>query len=641
MSIPTTDYTRHEKGSSLKQDGYNKGVLKDENYKKFYESMQFERKTMDQLQGSDAEKVQKQLDDSIEFATKLMLMAAKNTGFPDEDGGGSKSKEMSDAAISIAQMSSTKALINSQMQSIEAQKNPKIDLMSLEGKMVDYNDDTKEFSGDSLKYNYKISHNEKSQSSFINLKFTISDSKGNTVKTIRQAGKTGEHKLEWDGKDNYDQTVPYGKYTISISAEGKKNIGEAYVSFPVQADTILSGIVENIKIKNGTAVGAVINGDLIAREQIIDIKNYNKPQDNNYITPDLIGKNIELDFSRAQAKDGTLEVYFNNHIKEPGILIVSLYDENNKFIKELISPQEVTEGVGKITFNARELGIEDRDYNVKTFVQGVNDPENIGKTELDYKEEAIVKGVNRLDSTITSVDGNIFSVHNIKSISGNYLSPIEQRRQEYIGSRITYRNDFFKYSENDMNQTALKFEKPKEEGEIIAYGQMNIYDCDTNEFIETVRENYEPYYYLDTDSKQKIDQYINDSFENIEYSTASAEQKIEINRYIEKEISNSNLTLQEQYQEDFSNGKASITFPAWDGNYQDNKKAEEGKLYRREFTPIYVKNNENNTTFTGQTDSELMMATVESVDEKEGGLFLNLIGGVQIPEEWVLFKPSL
>jgi flagellar hook assembly protein FlgD len=619
----------------------SKSPIKSSSFSEFFDGMQADRKTRTQIEGADITKAQQNIDNAIEFSTKLMLAAAKNMGFPDNDGSSNKSKEMADAANSIAGMMATKASIGAQMAAIESQKNPAVDLMSLKDKVVDYRDDTKSFFGEPVKYNYKVSHNEPSPSVVVNLTFSVLDKNGISVKTVRQTGKTGEHEFIWDGKNNSGQMMLPGSYTLSLKAEGSKTVGGTQVTFPVKAGAVLSGVVESVKFEKGTAIGVMIDGKLIKRDQITDVKDVIKPKENNYLTPDLIGKRVEMNFSRVQVKDGSLDVYFNNHVENPGKITVKIYDESNKYIKTLESSDQIGVGIGKLSLPNH--GLENGNYNIKFYVADVRDEAKPVDVELDYKTKLLVAGINSHAGTFMSIEEDLYSPHNIDSIVGNYLTPLQQRRQEYLGAQVTYRDDFFKYSVVAEPKTFTMM-KPQEDG-IISYGQMTIYDPATSELVATVKGRYNLFDLLDDNSKRTVNTYLEENYRElgspeIRYNDLNEQQIVEVNRKIEVELTANRMTLQEKYKQDYDNGKVPIAFPAWNGQLSNNIVAPAGKEYRREFTPIYVK--PDNTTFSGQTKYEEMIDRVEYVDEVGGKLSLKLVGGQTIPEELVtnVEKPS-
>ena len=90
--------------------GSNSGVI-GAGFSELYKSMDAPRKTPSQLMNSaeDMDKAVKSIDEAMDFATKLMLSAAKNMGMPSEDGN-VKAREMSETAQSIATMMFTRQM---------------------------------------------------------------------------------------------------------------------------------------------------------------------------------------------------------------------------------------------------------------------------------------------------------------------------------------------------------------------------------------------------------------------------------------------------------------------------------------------------------------------------------------------------
>lgn len=635
----------------------DKSPIKSESFSQFYEAMQADRKTRSQIEGADIEKARENIDKAIDFSTQLMLAAAKNMGFPDGDGSSNKSKEMSDAANSIAQMMATKASIGAQMAAIEAQKNPVVDLMSLKDKIVEYKDDTRGFIGEPVTYNYKVSHEEASPSAVVNLTFTIRDKEGLAVRTVRQTGKVGEHKFVWDGKNDKGQTMLPGSYTLDLRAEGRKTENGTSITFPVKAGAVLSGVVESIKFDNGVAVGVMINGNLIKRDQISNVRDFVKPKEDNTLNPDLIGKLVELDFSRAQVKNGSLEVYFNNHIENSGKVTVKIYDESGqKYIKTLEIPDEISDeievGIGKLS--PQDHGLEDGNYSVKVYIADISDKEEPVDVELKYKTKLMVAGINSRAGTFMSTEEDVYSPHNIDSIVGNYTTRFNQRKEDFDGAEVKYKDDLFTFAVGAAAKT-LKINKPEEEA-VISHGEMTIYDPVTSDLVATVKGEYRPYDYLDDPSRLLMDNLINRKHDGLVYDALSKEQRLEINRRIEAELlapvvdillpladpllivdpldPPARLALQPQYQEDYDDAKALITFSVWDGMLSDGTRAVEGKEYMRQFTAVYSK--ANGEVFSGETGAEFSTDMVEFIEEQGRELSLTLASGKVISEERVV-----
>lgn len=600
-----------------------------EKSEEFNKLMNSPRKTIDELknQGGGFESAMKSLDEAMNFAQALLLASAKNMGLPGDNDSGNQAQEMSAITNSIAQMMATKANIIAQEKVVEAQKNPPVDLMSLENKVVDYEDGSKSFFGQPVNFCYSVSHTDDSPNAIINLNFTIKDNNGKIVKTIKQTGKIGEHKLTWDGRDDKGNKVPEGQYSMSIKGEGSKTVNGVRNSFSVTAFAGSSGVVESIKIEKGTAVGLIINGVLVERGQIINVTDAPKATSDKPMQ-DLIGKNISLDLSKAQVKNGILEVFYNNHVENSKGLTVKIYDKDNKFIKIVNSGEKIEQGIGSITFNNAEL--KDGDYIVKAFVNDVTDQDDLKETELKYDLRVIAVGIDPYNNKFKSLDEDIFSIHNITSIEVDYPTPLERKNQEYEGVRIVYKNDLFEYDDN-MEPINFNFAKPDEDA-IIKYGLMNIYDVENNELVAIVKGKYKPYELLEEASQIRVRNFMTGQRVSLEqYNEGSDEIRSVINRYIEDGLLDGSLRLLPEHQANYDAGKAPINFSAWDGTLNNGQRAENNRTYRREFTAIYVR--ENNTNFSGETDRQAIEATVESVDEEDGKYFLNLIGGARIAEE--------
>jgi len=95
---------------------------------------------------------------------------------------------------------------------------------------------------------------------------TIKDSSGKVVRTIQLSGtdlESGEHKLNWDGKDNSGNTLPAGEYSFNVTAKDKA--GTSYTP-----DCYTYGLIEAVRFKaEGTMI--VINGLEIPLGNILDI----------------------------------------------------------------------------------------------------------------------------------------------------------------------------------------------------------------------------------------------------------------------------------------------------------------------------------------------------------------------------------
>ena len=594
--------------------GSNSGVV-GAGFSELYKSMDAPRKTPSQLMNSaeDMDKAVKSIDDAMDFATKLMLSAAKNMGMPSEDGNDGKAREMSEMAQSIATMMATKASVQAQMQAIEQQKKPAVDLMSLKGKQVEYDNSKKTFYGKPITYNYRVTHNESDPTASVNLTMTIRDERGIPIRTIKQTTKAGEFSFEWDGKDDRGVAVPIKKdkkgvyvaakntYTIDLRAEGHKIVGGKSLPFAVKASATLVGEVEAVKIENGTATGVVINGKTVTRDNIVDVREIPEPELEVPLTPDLIGRKVELDFSKAKVKaDGSMEVYFKNHVENPGDLTVRVYDEGGKFLTTLTSKSKVEAGTGKVSFS--NINLDAGVYDIKVFVQDKENPANVKDVELSYSESILVAGVSNRYGTVMSIEEKTYDSMHITSVFGNYTTSIEQKRAGLISSEIVYRDDLFKYAPG-ADPVSFTFKLPEEDA-VISTGRMNIYDENTNELVATVNAEYDLNSILTVESQAAIRPYLRGTFVTADYSLITGEERVRANRHIKGEIQAGRLTVDAPYLEAYNNGQVAMIFPVWNGQDSSGVAVDGNRQLRRDFTPIYSRDGDGSLV-AGDTAGQL------------------------------------
>ncbi|TAL67290.1 MAG: hypothetical protein EPN82_15060 [Bacteroidetes bacterium] len=94
----------------------------------------------------------------------------------------------------------------------------------------------------------------------------IKDSTGKVVRTIELSGsdlESGDHTINWDGKDGNGNQLASGQYTFSVTAKDKA--GTSY-----NPDCYTYGVIEAVRFKSeGTML--VINGLEVPLENVTDI----------------------------------------------------------------------------------------------------------------------------------------------------------------------------------------------------------------------------------------------------------------------------------------------------------------------------------------------------------------------------------
>ncbi|HDR05089.1 MAG TPA: hypothetical protein ENN84_07585, partial [Candidatus Marinimicrobia bacterium] len=97
------------------------------------------------------------------------------------------------------------------------------------------------------------------------LEVNIKDSTGTIVRTLSAKGLgTGEHALEWDGKDNDGKSLSDGNYTFELKATDAS--GNA-----VSSQSFVEGYVDSVRYDSGMAK-LLINGKEIAFSAILELR---------------------------------------------------------------------------------------------------------------------------------------------------------------------------------------------------------------------------------------------------------------------------------------------------------------------------------------------------------------------------------
>jgi len=92
----------------------------------------------------------------------------------------------------------------------------------------------------------------------------ITDSAGNVVRTLKARSLgTGEHSLNWDGKNEDGRTIPEGQYNFSVEATTAGGN-------PVSAIPLITGTVSGVRYENGMAV-LMIEGKEVSFSSVLEI----------------------------------------------------------------------------------------------------------------------------------------------------------------------------------------------------------------------------------------------------------------------------------------------------------------------------------------------------------------------------------
>lgn len=593
---------------------------------------QAQRKSLDALRKADPERADQELQKMIDFSIQMVLANAKNMDPFDEEGGNKSGSEMLQTANVIAQLNSAKIQINELRAMADAVKNPGYNALELQGKEIGYDDSMRSFDGKTaVRFDYSLNYPDDKNAS-LSTTINVKDNNGLTVFSTKGANAMGDHSFDWNGRDSKGNLLPAGSYKIEVNSKASKTVNGKQISFDVHATSELNAIVQSVEVQNGIVTKLVLsNGKVINKDQVISIRDVSEDKSTVKLSPELIGKKVEIDLSRAQVIDGNLDVYYINHIKNPGKATVQVFDEKNKLVKTLESDDIKKVSVDSITF--AKTGLTNGNYTVKVTVEDKDD-NNIPK-KLETAKNVVAVGINYIDKTFITLDDEQFPAHNINTVLLNYTKPIDQRAADYPGKEVTY-NDSEIYFQAEMFKPRALATAP-EDGEVIAYEELRLYN-DQHQMVAILKAEYNPYDQLDEESKERVQlQFVG------EYGNLDNDNKTIINRLIEEKLQDGTYKFTGEARTYFDQGLRLLQFPVWDGKFGNvapqelhGQTARNGQMFTYEHSTIYQR--ADDTTYFSDSKYDQSKAIVESVDQKNGELYLNLNNGKTIREDQVLVR---
>ncbi len=572
----------------------NLGQLKKSDKNKTAKSFEETRKVSGHHAKFDTAKAEKSFDEMIDFVIKCTLAAAKNIDPTSEDSGSSKSSEMLQTASTMAMVGSAKQQVAKMDEMLEAVKNPGYNALELQGKEVSYNND-KHFDGKTpIKFKYNINYPEQHKGGTVVTTIKIKNPEGGVIYETKGNSKLGDHEFEWDGSDKKGKKMPAGTYSIEVNGKGFRMQGDQRIDFHVDATSVSTAVVEAVEVQNGVVKKLILNnGEQIDKDQVLRIKDIKKSSATVELSPELIGNQIGLDLSKVQVVAGDMDVYFNNHIQNPGKAVIELYDNKGKLVKTIESDKIKSVGIDKLSFS--QTGLETADYTVKITVDDNDKP---GKSEkLNHELTSLVVGVNYVDKTVITIDENDvrkeFKPHNINSVI-NSISPLRERADKYIGNRITYDDSEFTFTGAFAPQIIAK--QVNEDGAIISHEELRIYNK-AHEMVATLKAEYNPIEYLDFTAEQ-LNEYIKLPVTNhwVQYGNLAQTNKAEAYRFIEQELTAGRYKFKDTGTANlFKEGFRKLQFPSWDGIFNvgdfQGSAAEAGQVFTTDRITVHAKAN--------------------------------------------------
>jgi flagellar hook assembly protein FlgD len=597
---------------------------KDKTGKSFEDTrMDSTKRAANGYQKFDTNKAEKSFDEMIDFVIKCTLASVKNIDPTSEDSG-SKSSEMLGTATAMATVGAAKQQVAKMNEMLEAIKNPGYNALELQGKEVSY-DSSKRFDGTNpVHFKYNVNYPEKYKDATVSTIIKVVDSDGKIVYQTKGNGKLGDHNFDWNGCDKKGKKMSAGTYSIEVEGVGFATINGQKVPFHVDATSLKTAVVESVEMQNGVATKLILsNGESIDKSQVVRAKDISKSKNAVELSPDLIGNVIELDLTKAQSIGGDIEVYYDNHIQNPGKATIKISDSKGNLVKTFESDKIKTKGRGTIPFS--RTGIESGNYTVEIVVEN----KDTGASETLSKKPVnlLVKGINYKDNLAITIDENDveigFKAYNINAV-GREASPLTDRANSYLNERVKYDDSKFKFTgEFDLKVLA---KQSTEAGAIVLYEELRIYD-QNDKLVTTLQANYNPVDYLDMTSVTMSGEYVNIANPGTpvkwvnfsQLGTASNDQKRSAYSFIEQKLTDGIYKFKDQTTADiFKHGSRPLNFK-WDGIFTSGAVAQDGQIFSTRRATFHLKQDGG---ILPSNPVHMGIGTVVDTDIKDGEIFL-------------------
>jgi flagellar basal-body rod modification protein FlgD len=574
----------------------------------------------------------------LDFVIKSLLASVQNTD-PTSESSGSQSSEMLTTATAIANVNSAKDQVAKMNEMMEAIKNPGYNALDIQGKEVSY-DSNKSFNGsDPISFKYNVSCREEYKDATVSTIIKVKNSDGKIVYETKGSGKIGDNEFEWNGYDKKGKKLPAGSYSIEVIGKGSRNVGGNWVDFNVDATSLNKAIVESVEIENGVATKLILsNGEHIDKAQVVRVKDISKSKNSVELSSDLIGNFIEFDLTRTQVIAGDMEVYYNNHIENPGKATIKISDSKGKLVKTFDSNEIKKKGIGSISF--AKTGLESGNYTVEIVVEDNNKSGTPEKLKTD-PVTLLAKGIDYINQTVIAIDENDvevgFKTHNINAVVGDF-SRLTARAEQYLGKTINYDDSVFEFKKDYQFDPVLA---ERLDGATISHEELRIYDENGQQVAEL--KGYIDPFDLDENSlnalkaMQGYKDADNGSVKNL-YIDSSNDNKVKLSIIIVNNLEEGKYKFKEKELNDgFKKGFVELRFPVWDGRFTMGEKKDQeasvGQIFTTARATIHVKS--DGSTVGANPHPSLGLVESYSIND-DGEISLKLSNGKTIKESQIL-----
>ena len=586
--------------------------------------------------------VEKQKDFVLQMLMKTMQNQLPNIGGDSSSGNNDMSKTMMETTMGMAQFDATERNSENVSRLCEKMDNSMTTALGFQGQKVSYDDSIRSYNGKTVAFDFQLKfHGSTDDNARAQVNVRVLDENGQIVRTDKILGQQGKNSYSWNGKDNKGKEVEQGKYSIQVNA-----VDPANKSAFVEVFTLLNGVVKAITVEAGQTKLMLDNGKVISQDQVVkaerlqDIEDV-KPSYEEYVQ--YIGKNVEIDLSKVEVKNGKGDIICDNTVKNPGKVTVQIY-QGTKFIKNIEYENKLPEGISYLQLDAKKHGISDGTYQCQITVEDKDNEDQ--KVPLGTKQVAKVSGLDLESGEIITQEQHKFPVSNVIKLASNKAElPLITKGGFYVGKQVEFTNNEFKFSGANF-EVDLRIPKPPV-GRRIDDAELQIYQGKgvDKKLVQRVQvpavglynQEVEPvptFTGLNLASRHAVNLYIR---ENLRlpgvngYNGLTREEKIAVNQVIEKKFRAGELFRTGQVHNDpaAKYRNMGVNKLQWDGTKMVGPNAVNDEEFSYEIVTSTCMNDNSDKKISRiiNTDTDI----VSSAEVVDGEIHLVLSSGYILP----------
>ena len=628
---------------------------------------------------NDIEGFKEKIQTAKDMVLQTMILSSKYQILGDEKS--NKSSDMLNSIATIAKFDMDEIQLLQSMKTADIQQKAAFAQTShMQGKRVSIDDSVRKFSGNPVNFRYEIMGKNVPDGAVIQTQISVMSSDGKKVfSETNGSGKIGKNSFAWSGRDNNNEKIEPGDYSIVVSASYTIP-GKEGSAAPLRTSTSKEGNVDRVEIDDDYNLSLIVDGASYDMSSIRGITAGGSDKNNESQKPiseymGYVGKTVAIKQNKTDFYGKATNVPFisNNAIKDATIKVEFL-DDAGQAVAYAESKSDIQAGQNYFLWNGwdaksasefqemsnKKLDVAYISPGIYTYTVTVVSKDKTGAevaTKLDNHGSYLIESVDKSSGkvVIESREGYKFNINNVTKISDaeptktSYNQMLEEGAN-LLGKYASFVNDTINY--DGKTNPEILYSVPNIAGSTPGTARINIIDT-TGTIINTITQNV-PYTeasvtvptpanvtdvvaQLSEESAMKVQKYWDETFPGQDPSSPTEEQITKMQKYIAIGFRNGSIAqigfdglpddkIQRRQYVLRNIGQIPVT---WDGQTASGTTAKAGKYtYNIEYDTTDNTTNARTTTKVPRDSCSAILST--RIDD-DGEIVLELENGVEIP----------